>query len=248
MSRNPGRIFRIFFPLILFLWILLVFYPNPINLIISIQRGIYPGIDPAAVETLTEDIPCDPAAVELTVLQQIVPYSYDWEVHSMPWYVPTVEDVLENGRGDCKARALVLASILEAKGIPYQLNWSPIHVWVNYEGKEGNSLENPDVQFYQHDPETGERSFKLPSIPFSTVWSSFWQGFWSPMPGIRKALLISGPVVLIAIYIILFKKSRRHKQERAIFLCHHSNIEFKPCDIKTSICFIGRTILFHIVN
>jgi len=214
MSRNPSKIFRIFFPLLLLLWILLVLYPNPINLIISIQRGINPGIDPAAVETLAEDLPSDPAVVERTVLQQIVPYSHDWEVYSMPWYVPTVKEVLENGRGDCKSRALVLASILEVKGIPYKLNWSPNHVWVDYESKKETPRENPDVQFYQHDPETGERSIKLPSIPFGTVWSSFCKGFWYPMPGIRKVLLISGPVILITIRIILFKKGRQHKKEQ----------------------------------
>jgi len=214
MSHNPGRIFRIFFPLLLFLWILLVLYPNPVNLITSIQRGINPGIDPAAVETLAEDLPSDPAIIDRTVLQQIVPYSHDWEVYSMPWYVPTVEEALENGKGDCKARALVLASILEAKGIPYKLNWSPNHVWVDYESKKETPLENPDVQFYQHDPETGERSFKLPSIPLSTVWRSFRNGFWSPMPSIRKILLISGSIILVYIYTILFKKGRQHKQEQ----------------------------------
>lgn len=183
----------------------MVLYPNPLNLIKSVQRGFDPNIDPAAVESLYRDLPSDPVAIESTVLQQI-PYSYDWEVHSMPWYVPTVEEVLDKGRGDCKARALVLASIFEEKNIPYRLNWSPIHVWVEYEGKEETSLENPSVKFYQQDPETGERSFQFPRIALSEVWDSFWQGFWSPMPLVRKVLLVFGSVMLITMRLVWFKK------------------------------------------
>ena len=50
MKYKAGRIFSKFFPLFLVLWILLVLYPNPLNLVISIKRGINPDIDPAAVE------------------------------------------------------------------------------------------------------------------------------------------------------------------------------------------------------
>lgn len=213
-SRKAGRIFRIVLPLFLLilLWILLVLYPNPWKLVISIQRGIDPNIDPAAVETLAEDLPSDPVAIERAVLQQLIPYSHDWEVYNIPWYVPTVEEALEKGRGDCKARALVLASILEVKNIPYHLNWSPNHVWVQYESKKETSLENPRVKFYRHDPETGDRSFQLPRIPFADVWESFLDGFWSPMPGLRKAFLVCGPVVLITLRFTWFEKRKRSRQ------------------------------------
>lgn len=207
MSRKLSRIFSRYFPLFLLLWILLVLYPNPLNLAISIQRGISPNTDPSAVESLSQELPSDPVAIEKAVLERI-PYSYDWETYSMPWYVPTVKQALDKGRGDCKARALVLASILEAKNIPYRLNWSPNHVWVEYEGKQDTSLENPDVKFYQQDPETGERSFQFPRIPFGEVWNSFWRGFWSPMPVVRKALLVLGSVMLIIIRLVWFKKKR----------------------------------------
>jgi hypothetical protein len=213
MKQKLRRIFSKYFPLFLLLWILLVLYPNPLKLIISIQRGISPDTDPAAVESLSRDLPSDPVAIEDAVLQQI-PYSHDWEVYSMPWYVPTVKEALEKGKGDCKARALVLASILEAKNIPYRLNWSPNHVWVEYESKEETPLENPDVKFYQQDPETGKRSFQFPRIPFSEVLDSFWQGFWSPMPGVRKALLIPGSIMLIIVRLVWFKKKRVATQDR----------------------------------
>ena len=123
----------------------------------------------------------------------------------MPWYFPTVEEVLEKGEGDCKARALVLASIFELKNIPYRLNLSPIHAWVDYEGKAETSIENARVKFYQQDPETGERWFQLPEIDLREIMDSFRRGFWHPMPDGRKALLISGLLALVAARVALSK-------------------------------------------
>lgn len=199
------RVFRRYFPLIFILWILLVLYPNPLNLIISIQRILNFDADPGAVEFMLNDFPSDPVAIEQAVLAKI-PYRYDWDLYSMPWYCPTIEEVLERGEGDCKARALVLASVLEAKSIPYQVHSSPMHVWVEYEGKQETSIENAQVEFYQYDPETSERQFQIPHIGLSKVMDSFWQAFWDPMPDSRKALLISGLLALIAARVILRKK------------------------------------------
>jgi hypothetical protein len=199
------RVFRRYFPLIFILWILFVLYPNPLNLIISIQRVLNFNTEPGAVESMLNDFPSDPVAIEKAVLARI-PYRHDWDLYGMPWYCPTVEQVLEKGEGDCKARALVLASVLEAKNIPYQVNSSPIHIWVIYESKQETSIENAQVEFYQYDPETGERQFQIPHIKLSEVTDSFWQAFWTPMPEYRKALLISGVLALIAARVILRKK------------------------------------------
>jgi len=70
----------------------------------------------------------------------------------MPWYCPTIKKVLERGEGDCKARALVLASVLEAKNIPYQVHSSPIHVWVDYEGKQRPQLRMLKSSFINTTP------------------------------------------------------------------------------------------------
>jgi hypothetical protein len=204
------RIFRRYFPLIFILWIIFVLYPNPLNFIISIHRVLNFGADPGAVEFMLNDFPSDPVAIEKAVLAEI-PYRHDWEVYNMPWYCPTIEEVLERGTGDCKSRALVLASVLEAKNIPYQINLSPIHVWVNYEGKQETSLENTQVEYYQYDPQTGEKRFKIPHIGLRKVMNSFWRAFWGPMPDSRKALLISGPLALIAARVILRKKRTAQK-------------------------------------
>lgn len=179
-------------------------YPNPFNLVISMQRIFSPDIDPDAVRFLLGDYPSDPATIEEVVLERI-PYYYDWEVHNMPWYFPTTRAVLEKGKGDCKARAIVLASILEAKHIPYRINSSPIHIWVEYEGKVETSIENPRVRFYQQDPETGKKFFQIPDIGLREVMNSTWRGFWHPMPDGRKALLLSGMFVLALIRVLLYK-------------------------------------------
>lgn len=200
-KRGLGRVFRLLFPLLLILWVLLVLYPNPVRLATSVQRLVNPGIDTAAVESAAASLPDDPAAIEDSVLESI-PYGYDWQVYGMPWYFPTVNEVMQAGEGDCKGRALVLASVLEAKDIPYSLNTSPIHVWVDYEGKEETEVENQNASFYQLDPETGQRSFGLPSIDPMEVLNTFWEGFWSPMPAVRKALLLVGLIILIAARVI----------------------------------------------
>jgi len=201
------RVFRRYFPLIFILWIIFVLYPNPLNFIISLQRVFNFDADPGAVESMLNDLPSDPAAIEEAVLARI-PYRHDWELYGMPWYCPTIEEVLEREprEGDCKARALVLASVLKAKNIPYQVNYSPIHVWVDYEGKQETSIENAQVNFSQRDPETGERRFQIPKISLGKVLDSFWEAFWTPMPDGRKALLISGLLALVAARVILRKK------------------------------------------
>ena len=180
-------------------------YPNPLNLIISIHRVLKFDADPGAVESILADFPSDPVAIEKAVLARIS-YGLDWELYKMPWYFPTVEQVLERGEGDCKARALVLASVLEAKNITYQIRSSPMHIWVDYESKQETSIENAQVEFYQYDPETGERQFQMPHVELSELMDSFWQSFWDPMPDYRKALLISGLLALIAARVILRRK------------------------------------------
>lgn len=219
-NRRPERrisaktVFRRYFPLFVILWILFVLYPNPLNFVISIHRSANLGVDPGAVEFMLADLPSEPAAIEKAVLTRI-PYSYDWEVYGMPWYFPTIDQVLEKGTGDCKARALVLASVFEAKGIPYLVNISPIHIWVEYEDKKETPIENPDVKFRQQDPETGETQFQVPRIEVRQVADSARRGFWTAMPVARKALLISGLVVLIAARVILYR-GRRQRQPSAV--------------------------------
>jgi hypothetical protein len=154
---------------------------------------------------ILDDFPSDPVAIEKAVVMRIS-YRLDWELYSMPWYFPTVEEILEREEGDCKARALVLASILKAKDISSQVNSSPVHVWVDYEGKQENIIENTQVKFYQHDSETGERRFQIPEIGLSKVMNSWRQQLWTPMPIDRRILLFSGLSALVVARVVLRKK------------------------------------------
>ena len=183
------------FPIVLALWILLVLYPNPVRLLNSLERLAHPQVDPVAAQAMADRLPSDPAAIERAVLDAL-PYSYDWEVHSMPWYYPTVSEALAKHRGDCKARAIVLASILEAKGIPYRINSSSTHVWVEYSGKAETKLENAESRLYVSEPQTGTSSIRVPKIKMKESLKTFWEGFWPPMPVYRKVLLTGGPVML----------------------------------------------------
>ena len=205
-SKNTFRkSFRRFFPLILILWILFVLYPNPLNLVMSIHRFINPDVNPDAVEFMLNDLPSDPVAIEQAIRAKIS-YRLDWELYGMPWYFPTVEEILERGEGDCKARALVIASVLKAKGISSQVHSSPVHVWVDYEGKQESTIENDQVKFYQNDPETGEKRFQIPEIALGKLMDSWRQQLWTPMPIDRRVRIISRLVALIAARVISRKK------------------------------------------
>jgi len=188
--------------LVVALWILLVLYPNPFNLGVSVYRVFVPTIDPEAVDPLLIDLPDDAEGIEREILLRI-PYRYDWEVHGMPWYFPTVERVIEKGTGDCKARAIVLASVYERLGIPYRFNSSFVHVWVEYQGKAETVFENPGARFYQQDPETGRRLFQLPDVDWALWFDSTKKGLWDVMPVFRKVLLVGGIALILAARVLL---------------------------------------------
>ncbi len=184
------------------LWILLVLYPNPFSLGVSAYRIFHPDINPAAVEPLLDGLPSDPLEIEIELLRRI-PYRYDWETHGMPWYFPTTAKVVERGEGDCKARAVVVASVFEHLGIPYRFNSSFVHIWVEYDQKAPSKFENPEAKFYQQDPETGERFFQVPDIQWRLWFDSTKEGLWDVMPMSRKALLFMGIASLVTARVLL---------------------------------------------
>jgi hypothetical protein len=95
---------------------------------------------------------------------------------------------------------------LEAENISYQVQASPIHIWVDYAGKNETSMENAQVEYYQYDPQTGKTRFQIPHIAVSEVADSFWRSFWEPMPDGRKVLLIGGLAALVATRVTVRKK------------------------------------------
>jgi len=68
-------------------------------------------------------------AVEQAVHERI-PYAWDWDVWGVMDYVPTVAEVLEQGREDCDGRAVLAASLLRRMGCDAWLVSDLVHVWV----------------------------------------------------------------------------------------------------------------------
>lgn len=179
-----------------FIWTLLVLYPEPTLLARAVENGLAPRIDPEAVRALAARLPDDPAAIEWLVLNRHVAYATPWETHGVPWYFPTPREALEAGRGDCQARALVLASVLRAKGIPYRLEASFDHIWVWYPNKRPTSIENRAIAVLtQRD---ARRTFRVPDRwDYAESWRIEREYFWDAMPDERKLWIVGGWVMLL---------------------------------------------------
>ena len=181
---------------LLLLWTLLVLYPNPQRLIVSVPRAWTPAVDAAAVRELAATLPDDPRAIETFVNTNLVPYAVPWQTYGVPWYVPTVSEVLAQGEGDCQARAIVLASLLEAKSIPATFVGSFDHLWIDYPGKQATAIENAGVAIVAQQPDGGYR-FQWPDVvDWRASWAIERAYFWDAMPGERVALLLIGWLLL----------------------------------------------------
>jgi hypothetical protein len=131
---------------LMLVWALVVLYPHPGVLVRSVQNVTQPRPDAEAARDLAAALPDDPSLIEAYVLREHVPYRYDWQSFGVPWYFPTAAEALRAGPGDCESRAMVLASILTAKGIPHELRMSFGHIWVEYPGKVATAIENPALE------------------------------------------------------------------------------------------------------
>ena len=178
-------------------WVLVVLYPDPTVLVRSVRNTVAPRPDPVAARVIAARLPNDPRVIEAYVLERQVPYAYDWRSAGVPWYFPTAAEALSAGRGDCESRALALASILTAKGIPNSLRVSFDHIWVDYPGKQANALENAGLvlagtrngRFFIHWP----KDFHLGQEVDDNVAI-----FWTPAPPGRVALLFAGLLAIVA--------------------------------------------------
>jgi hypothetical protein len=178
-------------------WVLVVLYPDPTVLVRSVRNTVAPRPDPSAARAIAARLPKDPKLIEAYVLDRLVPYSYDWQSAGVPWYFPTAAEALRTGSGDCESRALALASILTAKGIPNSLRVSFDHIWVDYPGKQANALENSGVvlagtangRFFIHWP----KDFKLGQEISDNIAI-----FWTPAPVGRVLLLFGGLLAIMA--------------------------------------------------
>jgi hypothetical protein len=191
--RGVGRF--ILLTLAAVVWIGAVVYPDPRPLVSSIARLRVPPVDAQAVGALASLLPDDYKAIEEFSLSY-VRFAPAWDVYGLPWYFPTVAEVVRDGVGDCQARAILLASILEAKGMPYTMHYSFEHVWVDYPGKEVTDLEDPDRAFIS-DSGQGWLAGLPDKFPLGSIVRSRVEFHWTPMPLARKVLIVMGLVVIM---------------------------------------------------
>jgi hypothetical protein len=177
------------------LWIGAVVYPDPRPLVTSIERLQHPPVDAAAVSSIAATLPNNQKAIEDFSLDYVT-YTPAWTVYGLPWYFPNVQEVLRDHAGDCQARALLAASIFEAKGMPYTLRYSFDHVWVDYPGKVAADMEDPSTSFVA-DSGRGWLA-KLPTrIPLWSIIKVRVDYHWTPMPLLQKIIILLGSALII---------------------------------------------------
>ena len=188
------RLSRAVVVFLLLAWALVVLYPDPTVLATSVRNLLRPEADAAAAAGLAARLPDDPRLVEEEVLRR-VPYATDWEAQGVPWRFPSAAEAVRESRGDCETRALVLASVLDAKGIPHELRISLDHIWVDYPGKVPTGNENDALVL----AERGEDGFRLrlpEEFSLREELESQVMMYWDPMPWWRRILLAAGLLLI----------------------------------------------------
>ena len=202
MKQKKNVYFFSFFYLII--WTLLVFYPQPFDLVKSVYRVFNHPTNPETEELVFflenfSSINFCPREIEKFVLNNF-PYDYDWNVYGMPWYFPTTEEALKNRKGDCKSHFIVIASAFEKFNIPYDLYISPTHIWINYEKKEETNFEKKAVAILSVNEE------KVLKIPEEFDWQHskkvFKKAAIDSMPIEKKILLIVG-LIFSSFFIVI---------------------------------------------
>ncbi len=193
VARGVGR--RVLVLVAIALWIGAVVYPDPRPFFTSVARLRQPPIDAAAVGELAAALPDDYERIEQFTLSY-VPFAPAWDVYGLPWYFPSVAEVVRDKAGDCQARAILLGSILEAKGMPYTMHYSFDHVWIDYPGKPVSALDDPSTSFAS---DAGEGWFgSLPDrIPIGTIIQQRVAYHWTPMPLFQKILIVLGAALIV---------------------------------------------------
>jgi len=173
-------------------WAFVTLYPDPGVLVSSVRNLLAPHADAGAAQALAATLPDDPREVERRVLADVVPYASDWEAAGVPWSFPSAAQALQARRGDCESRALVVASVLAAKGVPHQLRMSFDHIWVDYPGKIATANEN-DARALTGTGDGGWSWLRWPEdLDLGREARAQTAIYWDPMPAARKALLFAG--------------------------------------------------------
>lgn len=205
-STQSARRLRVYAVFVFLFWTMLTLYPDPADLAVSVYRVFNPPVDAEYVLAHADLFAHAETGRELDrAVGQAFPYQYDWVTYGMPWYFPDIHEAFLSMAGDCKTQLLVLASVLESRGIDYTIAASPTHVWVEYEGKVSNSVENASVQLFSSDTGT----VQLPTnVNLRRSLDSFWTAFWHYMPVRHKTSLLFGLSLSVLLFMLAGVKPR----------------------------------------
>lgn len=173
--------------------VIFILFTTPLVIFKDVYRVQNPPINPGSINNVSS-IPDQPSEIESWVNSRIE-YEYDFGTYGVFWYVPTPEEILEKGKGDCKSRAILLASILEEKGIDYELHMSLFHWWVSYPDKELTRYEVPEASVKE-----GE-DWRFPNVreTLDRMWEvkdEYYSMIWGLMPLWKKLVLVLGLVLI----------------------------------------------------
>jgi hypothetical protein len=176
-------------------WIGAVVYPDPRPFFSSVARLKNPPVDAQVAAEMAAGLPDDYRAVE-DYVSNYVTWKSAWSVYGLPWYFPTVDEVIADQAGDCQAEAVLAASIFKAKGMPYTLRYSFDHVWVDYPGKGVTALEDPATSFVSDEGE-GWLAGLPDKIPLWSILKERTAYHWTPMPLLQKLLIVGGALLIV---------------------------------------------------
>lgn len=132
--------------------ILMVCFPNPSRLVTHIRHWQDPNalIEPNApamapmIEALRPQIvaakqPQDALRIVERFVYSHIRYDWDWNTWGSADYLPTVTEVIEQGREDCDGQAVLAASLLRNFGFKTELVANFAHMWVRTDQGEAMS-------------------------------------------------------------------------------------------------------------
>lgn len=108
------------------------------------------------------------------VVDEHVPYAFDWETWGVAEYTPTLDELFARGQEDCDGKAVVAASLLRHLGVDAWLVCDLQHVWVDTPLGETMSPGQGEPTVAQTAPgETPKATWNLEMIANATRGTRF---------------------------------------------------------------------------
>jgi hypothetical protein len=171
-------------------WTFLACYPDPSIFPRNIARYRRLPVDSEIEQSMGWELPSEPGTIELFVDSLLVPTS-DWALYRVPWYVPTAREAARALHGDCEAKAILFASLLAGKSVPFEIRASFNHIWVDYPGRKPRPGEAQELAYLEGEP--GRLRLHWPGrVSWRRVLAAQRDQLWSAMPLARKAALLLG--------------------------------------------------------